>query len=103
MRLIVTRPEPDATRTARALIRLGHEAILSPMLDIVLDSERQHPVASVSGGAGDEQQRGPRAWQRLRSTPVSVEVPLYAVGDQTRPRSEARRLCGRALSRRCAR
>ena len=24
MRLIVTRPEPDATRTAQALIRLGH-------------------------------------------------------------------------------
>ena len=35
MRLIVTRPEPDASRTAEALIRLGHVAILSPMLDIV--------------------------------------------------------------------
>ena len=32
MRLIVTRPEPDDDRTGRALIRLGHEAILSPMI-----------------------------------------------------------------------
>jgi hypothetical protein len=27
MRLIVTRPEPDATRTGRALMALGHVAI----------------------------------------------------------------------------
>ena len=37
MRLVITRPEPDASRTAQALARLGHEPILSPMLDVVLD------------------------------------------------------------------
>ena len=44
MRLIVTRPEPDDDRTARALIRLGHEAILSPMLDIVIDAKAKIPT-----------------------------------------------------------
>ena len=82
MRLIVTRPEPDATRTAQALIRLGHTAILSPALDIVLLPRAEIPV---------------RAWQAVLVTsanalraliarpvrPTPVDVPLLTVGDQT--------------------
>src|ERR1700742_924205 len=32
MRLLVTRPEPDATRTAEALRARGHEALVAPLL-----------------------------------------------------------------------
>ena len=32
MRLLVMRPEPDATRTAQALRRRGHEALVAPLL-----------------------------------------------------------------------
>jgi uroporphyrinogen-III synthase len=34
MRLLVTRPEPDATRTAQALRERGHEAIVAPLMRI---------------------------------------------------------------------
>jgi uroporphyrinogen-III synthase len=82
MRLIVTRPEPDDMRTARALIRLGHEVILSPMLDIV-------PIAGL--------RLADRTWQavlvtsanavrmlaRMPARPFPANVALLAVGDQT--------------------
>jgi uroporphyrinogen-III synthase len=35
LRLLVTRPEPDAEETADRLAALGHEAILQPMLHVV--------------------------------------------------------------------
>lgn len=37
MRLLVTRPEPDATATAEALRALGHEVIVRPMLEVVFN------------------------------------------------------------------
>lgn len=82
MRLIVTRPEPDATRTARALIRLGHEAILSPMLDIVPDAGAMIPelpfqaVLVTSSNAV-------RALKARAVLPFAADLPLFAVGDQT--------------------
>jgi uroporphyrinogen-III synthase len=82
MRLIVTRPEPDATRTAHALIRLGHEAILSPMLDVVFDPRAAIPdrpyqaVAVTSSNAV-------RALAERADDAVPRDLPLYAVGDRT--------------------
>jgi uroporphyrinogen-III synthase len=81
MRLIVTRPEPDATRTAEALIRLGHEAILSPMLDIVT-------LPRVRLSAGDFQAvlvTSANAVRTLVGQKESVpkDTLLLAVGDQT--------------------
>ena len=34
MRLLVTRPRPEAERTAQALARRGHDALIAPMLEI---------------------------------------------------------------------
>jgi len=34
MRLLVTRPEPDASREAETLIARGHEPVLAPLLAI---------------------------------------------------------------------
>jgi uroporphyrinogen-III synthase len=82
MRLIVTRPEPDDERTARALIRLGHEAILSPMLDIVPD-----PKAQVPGGPFQAvvvtSSNAVRALAARADNAVPRSLPLFAVGDQT--------------------
>ena len=36
MRLLVTRPEPDAARTAALLRARGHEVVLAPLLRIEL-------------------------------------------------------------------
>ncbi len=78
MRLIVARPEPDATRTARALIRLGHEAILSPMLDIVPEPglvipDRAFQAVLVTSSNA----------VRVMSGILDKALPVFAVGDQT--------------------
>ncbi len=82
MRLIVTRPEPEATRAARALMRLGHEAILSPMLEIVIDPkapipERDYQAVLVTSS------NAVRALGARSSRPVAADAPFLAVGDQT--------------------
>ena len=35
MRILVTRPQPDADNTARLLRESGHEVIIAPLLEIV--------------------------------------------------------------------
>lgn len=82
MRLIVTRPEPDDSRTARALMRLGHEVILSPMLDIVPDRNAAIPVRPYQAVLVTSS-NAVRALASRPVRPVSVDVPLLAVGDQT--------------------
>lgn len=82
MRLIVTRPEPDDDRTARALIRLGHEAILSPMLDVVADprapiTPRDFQAVVVTSS------NAVRALAARTDDSVPRDLPLFAVGDQT--------------------
>ena len=82
MRLIVTRPEPDCSRTARALIRLGHQAILSPALDIVTDPAAKIPVRPYQAVLVTSS-NAVRALASRPVRPVAVDVPLLAVGDQT--------------------
>jgi uroporphyrinogen-III synthase len=82
MRLIVTRPEPDATRTATALARLGHTPILSPMLDIVPDPTARLPdeplqALLVTSSNAVRALAGHRERGRLD------DLPLLAVGDHT--------------------
>lgn len=83
MRLIVTRPEPDATRTARALIRLGHEAILSPALEIVHRPDAAIPERDYQAILATSS-NGVRALSAVKSAAfLSKATPLLAVGDQT--------------------
>ena len=82
MRLVITRPEPEASRTAEALTRLGHEPILSPMLDVVLDPAVALPegpfqaVLATSGNAI-------RALALHADRARLLSLPLLAVGDVT--------------------
>lgn len=82
MRLIVTRPEPDDDRTARALIRLGHQAILSPMLDIIVDPKAKIPKASYQAVLVTSS-NAVRALAARTDRPFAPDTPLLAVGDQT--------------------
>jgi uroporphyrinogen-III synthase len=82
MRLIVTRPEPDASRTAEALTRLGHEPILSPMLDVVLEPDAAIPdrtfqAVLVTSSNAVRSLAAHKQRARLQA------VPLLAVGDHT--------------------
>lgn len=90
MRLLLTRPRPEAERTASALRTLGHEALFAPMLDI------QHlPDVTFEGGP----------WSALLMTSGNAARALaehpqrgaikslwcFAVGNQT---AEAARAAG---------
>lgn len=82
MRLIVTRPEPDASRTADALRRLGHEPILSPMLDIWFDGQARLPEQPFQALLATSR----NAIRALAAHPDRARLaglPLLAVGDQT--------------------
>ncbi|HWT32099.1 MAG TPA: uroporphyrinogen-III synthase [Propylenella sp.] len=82
MRLIITRPEPDASRTAEALSRLGHQPILSPMLDVVLEPDapipdRRYRAVLVTSSNAVRALAAHKQRARLQA------VPLLAVGDHT--------------------
>jgi uroporphyrinogen-III synthase len=82
MRLIVTRPEPDDDRSARVLIRLGHEAILCPMLDIVSDPKAPIPRGPLQAVVVTSS-NAVRALAARADDAVPRTLPLFAVGDQT--------------------
>lgn len=82
MRLIVTRPEPDATRTAHALIALGHAAILSPMLEVAPDPDARvsdGPIQAVLATSSNAVRALAAHPARARLEPL----PFFAVGDRT--------------------
>lgn len=89
MRLLVTRPEPEATRTAERLRALGHESVLAPLLETVfLDPAppafRPAAILLTSGNG----LRGLLRWPIFRAW---LDVPVLAVGDRT---AEAARAAG---------
>jgi uroporphyrinogen-III synthase len=89
MRLLVTRPEPEAMRTAERLRALGHEPVTAPLLEaIFLDPPQpafQPRAILLTSGNG---LRGLLRW------PVAAnwfDIPVFAVGDRT---AEAARQAG---------
>lgn len=89
MRLLVTRPEPEASRTAERLRDLGHEPVKAPMLtSVFLDPPMPaiDPAAilftSLNGVRGLLRWPVPDAW---------FSLPVLAVGDRT---AEAAREAG---------
>ncbi len=87
MRLIVTRPEPDAARTAEALRALGHTPILSPMLDIVNEPPRPLPIGCQAISVTSA--NAVRALSAHPDVAAIQSLPFFAVGD--RSALEARR------------
>ena len=81
MRLLVTRPQAEAERTAQALRRLGHEVVLAPMLQIEpvqasLDAGRWSAIMMTSGNAA-------RAIAQHSARTALAGLPVFAVGRQT--------------------
>lgn len=79
MRLLVTRPLPEAERTAAALAARGHEALVAPLLRI-------EPVADPDLGTGPWAGvlvTSPNAARAIAAHPRRAELlglPAYAVG-----------------------
>lgn len=82
MRVLVTRPEPDASSTKAALESMGHEAVLSPMMTI-----RFEPVPDLSSGIVQAiiltSRNAVRALSRSPVLGGIVDLPVFAVGKGT--------------------
>src|SRR5437764_9428286 len=80
MRLLVTRPEPDATRSAQALRALGHEVLVAPLL------WTQTIDADFAGPYGAVLMTSTNAARAITPHPRSAELrglPVYTVGSHT--------------------
>ena len=81
MRLLVTRPEPDAARTAAALRARGHEVVLAPLLriellDFALPEEPWRAVVMTSANAA-------RAVAEHSRRAALIACEAFAVGRHT--------------------
>jgi uroporphyrinogen-III synthase len=82
MHLLLTRPEPDAGRTAQALRALGHTVTISPLMrfrplpDVRLPKRRYQAVLVTSSNAV-------RALLDHAERDLFADCPLLAVGDRT--------------------
>lgn len=82
MRLLVTRPDPDAERTAAALRALGHDVLNAPLLNIEpveaadLDPARYAAVVITSANA-------PRAIAHHPHRTALAALQVFAVGRHT--------------------
>lgn len=82
MRLLVTRPQQDAQRTAAALSRQGHQVEIAPLMRIA-------PVADAALGSGPwsglifTSANAVRAVEGLASAAALAGLPAFAVGERT--------------------
>src|SRR5687768_1512277 len=82
MRILVTRPEPDAKLQAERLMELGHETLLAPLLRIEflphvpLELDDVDALIVTSRNALRALEAHPQRGEALQH-------PLYAVGDAT--------------------
>lgn len=80
MRLLVTRPEPDAMRTAARLGLDGHEALVMPLITIEF---MPHPGDLDPAALILTSRNGVRALQRWPQAVDWRHLPTFAVGDAT--------------------
>ncbi len=82
MRVLVTRPEPDASDTARRLAELGFEPIVWPLLEMEVLEE---PLPADRGWRGLTltSVNGVRALSARGDAALLRHLPVYAVGERT--------------------
>jgi uroporphyrinogen-III synthase len=85
MRLLITRPEPDATRAANVLRERGHVVLVAPVLTAqTIETEIKGPYAAVLMTSVNAARAASR-YGKLH------QLPVFAVGDRT---AEAARASG---------
>lgn len=88
MRLLVTRPEPDARREAEALASRGHEVVLAPLLTI--ESTGNVPLQLDGAQALLFTSRNAiRALDVHRERDEALKLPVFAVGETTTRAAQA--------------
>lgn len=87
MRLLVTRPQPDAEETAARLRALGHTAIIQPLLDIVFtDPPADVPAPDVIVLTS---RNAVRAFTRWPQANLWKDRPVFVTGPATMRTAEA--------------
>lgn len=89
MRLLVTRPEPDASLEAEKLAARGHEAVVAPLLVIEVTSGVKLNLEGVQASIVTSR-NALRALAAHRQRGEAVKLPLFAVGQASA--GEAREL-----------
>lgn len=88
MRLLVTRPEPDATRTTQMLRTRGHEVLVAPLLQTqTIDVEFSGPYAAVLMTSAN----AARALSVHSRVGELTNLPAFTVGARS---AEAARVAG---------
>jgi uroporphyrinogen-III synthase len=92
VRLLLTRPQHDAERTAAALCRQGHQVEIAPLMRI-------EPLAGVALGGGPwsglifTSANAVRAVEGLAGVAALAEIPAFAVGERTADAVRAAGFC----------
>jgi uroporphyrinogen-III synthase len=82
MRILVTRPEPDATKLAQHLSGLGHEAMVEPLMITELGDVSDIELNGVQALIATSR-NALRALARKPDLDCALTLPLYAVGPGT--------------------
>ncbi len=82
MRLLVTRPQPDADAQAARLRELGHEAVVEPVLALEVRDPGRLPAADAQAVIVTSR-NALRALDELGQIDAMVHLPLVAVGKAT--------------------
>lgn len=82
MRLLVTRPQPDADAQAEKLKALGHEVIAAPLLEVEFLEFSPLPLDAAQALIATSR-NGLRALASSPELQATLKLPLYAVGKAT--------------------
>ena len=88
MRLLVTRPEPDALKLGGVLEEMGHEATVEPLLSVSFEGGEAVDLDSVQALIATSR----NALRAIKSSPalaIARGLPLFAVGKATAAEARA--------------
>jgi uroporphyrinogen-III synthase len=88
MRLLVTRPEPDAGREAEMLAARGHEPVLAPLLAVEVLGDVPVDLAGAQGVLVTSR-NALRALAAHRALDEVLKLPVFAVGEATALEAQA--------------
>ena len=88
MRLLVTRPEPDALALKARLESLGHEATVAPMLTVSFENCEAIDLAEVHALIATSR-NGLRALKAQGAHRIAKQLPIYVVGQATGREAQA--------------
>lgn len=88
MRLLITRPEPDAAELKAKLLAQGHEVLIEPLLKINFEGAEAIDVAGAQALIATSR-NGVRALATSPAIGAARSLPLYAVGPGTAAAAKA--------------